>query len=126
MCRQAAQVTCGHKLTLMFPTPLIPVQAFTLYEEEISDSKTQVALIAQLVGTLERMRIFGEDNFTPLATKCALVSSKLLKKPDQCRGVCRCSHLFWSGHTVEKGGPVCAMREKRETVGVSTVNRGEC
>lgn len=46
-----------------------PLQAFTIYEEEITESKAQVDLIAELTATLERMRTFGEDNFTPLATK---------------------------------------------------------
>ena len=36
--------------------------------------------------------------------RCALASSKLLKKPDQCRGITGCSHLFWSAVTVESEG----------------------
>lgn len=79
-------------------------QAFLLYEEEISDSKAQISAIELLVGTLESLSCFGEDNYTPLGTKCALVSSKLVKKPDQARGVCLCCHLFWSGKTTESQG----------------------
>lgn len=81
-------------------------QAFLLYEEEISESKAQIAAITLIIGTLEAMTCFGEDNFTPLSTKCAISSSKLLKKPDQCRGVCMCSHVFWSGKTSEDEGEV--------------------
>lgn len=72
-------------------------QAFSLYEDEISDSKAQVAAITLIIGTLEQMSCFGEENAEPLKTQCALAASKLLKKPDQCRGVATCSHLFWSG-----------------------------
>lgn len=72
-------------------------QAFSLYEDEISDSKAQLAAITLIVGTLEQMSCFGEENAEPLRTQCALAASKLLKKPDQCRGVATCSHLFWSG-----------------------------
>ena len=43
------------------------------------------------------MACFSEENHEPLRTQCALAASKLLKKPDQCRGVSVCSHLFWSG-----------------------------
>lgn len=72
-------------------------QAFSLYEDEISDSKAQLAAISLIIGTLEQMSCFGEENHEPLRTQCALAASKLLKKPDQCRGVSTCSHLFWSG-----------------------------
>ena len=76
---------------------LLLTQAFTLYEDEISDSKAQLAAITLIIGTFERMKCFGEENHEPLRTQCALAASKLLKKPDQCRGVAVCSHLFWSG-----------------------------
>ncbi|XP_033755226.1 vacuolar protein sorting-associated protein 35-like [Pecten maximus] len=81
-------------------------QAFSLYEDEISDSKAQLAAITLIIGTLEQMACFGEENHEPLRTQCALAASKLLKKPDQCRGVMTCSHLFWSGKTSTSDGPV--------------------
>ncbi|XP_046683353.1 vacuolar protein sorting-associated protein 35 isoform X3 [Homalodisca vitripennis] len=74
-------------------------QAFSLYEDEISDSKSQLAAITLLVASFERMSCFGEENAEPVRTQCALAASKLLKKPDQCRGVATCCHLFWSGKT---------------------------
>lgn len=75
-------------------------QAFSLYEDEISDSKAQLAAITLIVGTLEQISCFSEENAEPLRTQCALAASKLLKKPDQCRGVATCSHLFWSGKSL--------------------------
>ncbi|KAL1115285.1 hypothetical protein AAG570_007316 [Ranatra chinensis] len=72
-------------------------QAFTLYEDEICDSKSQLGAITLIVGTFERLACFSEENSEPVMTQCALAASKLLKKPDQCRGVCVCAHLFWSG-----------------------------
>ncbi|KAL7978919.1 hypothetical protein Chor_013408 [Crotalus horridus] len=62
-------------------------QAFSLYEDEISDSKAQLAAITLIIGTFERMKCFGEENHEPLRTQCALAASKLLKKPDQCRAL---------------------------------------
>ena len=50
------------------------------------------------------MTCFSEENHNPLRTQCALAASKLLKKPDQCRGVQVCSHLFWSGKTSTNNG----------------------
>merc|ERR1712223_436873 len=79
-------------------------QAFSLYEDEISDSRAQLAAITLMIGTLEQMKCFSEENHDPLRTQCALAASKLLKKPDQCRGVQVCSHLFWSGKTKTNNG----------------------
>ncbi|KAJ8340134.1 hypothetical protein SKAU_G00347670 [Synaphobranchus kaupii] len=79
-------------------------QAFSLYEDEISDSKAQLAAITLIIGTFERTRCFGEENHGPLRTQCALAASKLLKKPDQCRAVSTCAHLFWSGCSTDYNG----------------------
>jgi len=79
-------------------------QAFSLYEDEISDSRAQMAAISLMIGTLEQTTCFSEENHDPLRTQCALAASKLLKKPDQCRGVMVCSHLFWTGKTKTNGG----------------------
>ncbi|KAK3710863.1 retromer complex subunit Vps35 [Vermiconidia calcicola] len=76
-------------------------QAFTIYEESISDSRSQFQAICIISGALagcsER---FGQENYDTLITKTALHGSKLLKKPDQCRAVYLASHLWWA---VEKG-----------------------
>ncbi|WJZ86231.1 hypothetical protein VitviT2T_005710 [Vitis vinifera] len=70
-------------------------QAYILYEEEIADSKAQVTALHLIVGTLQRMHVFGVENRDTLTHKATGYSAKLLKKPDQCRAVYACSHLFW-------------------------------
>ncbi|XP_019177439.1 PREDICTED: vacuolar protein sorting-associated protein 35A-like [Ipomoea nil] len=70
-------------------------QAYILYEEEISDSRAQVTAIHLIIGTLQRMHVFGIENRDALTHKATGYSAKLLKKPDQCRAVYACSHLFW-------------------------------
>ncbi|KAF5753058.1 hypothetical protein HS088_TW01G00976 [Tripterygium wilfordii] len=70
-------------------------QAYILYEEEISDSKAQVTTLHLIIGTLQRMHVFGVENRDTLTHKATGYSAKLLKKPDQCRAVYACSHLFW-------------------------------
>ncbi|CAI9786528.1 unnamed protein product [Fraxinus pennsylvanica] len=70
-------------------------QAFVLYEEEVADSKAQVTAIHLIIGTLQRMNVFGVENRDTLTHKATGYSAKLLKKPDQCRAVYACSHLFW-------------------------------
>lgn len=86
-------------------------QAFSLYEDEISDSKSQLAAITLIIATCEQMTCFSEENAEPLRTNCALAASKLLKKPDQCRGVVTCASLFWSG---KKAGE--EMRDEKRTL----------
>ncbi|ORX91800.1 vacuolar protein sorting-associated protein 35 [Basidiobolus meristosporus CBS 931.73] len=71
------------------------VQAFSVYEESISESKAQFQAILLIVGTLQTSRGFKPEEYDTLITKCVLHSGKLLKKPDQCRAVYHCSHLFW-------------------------------
>lgn len=77
-------------------------QAFLIYEEQISDSQAQLSALHLIIGSLQVLSVFGEENYDTLITKSALHASKLLKKPDQCRAVYMCSHLFWSTST-EKG-----------------------
>ncbi|CAG7838063.1 unnamed protein product [Allacma fusca] len=79
-------------------------QAFSLYEDEISDSKAQLAAITLIIATFEQMGCFGEENHEPLRKQYPLAAAKLLKKPDQCRAVGTCSHLFWSGKSTASGG----------------------
>ena len=71
-------------------------QAFTIYEEGISDSKAQFQAVCVIAGALHSTRGFSKENYDTLITKCALHGSKLLKKPDQCRAVYLASHLWWA------------------------------
>ncbi|KAG0370282.1 Vacuolar protein sorting-associated protein 35 [Gamsiella multidivaricata] len=79
------------------------VQAFTIYEESISESKAQFQAITLMVGTLQTTSCFNVDHYDTLITKCALHGAKLLKKPDQCRAVYTCSHLWWGTMIVAQG-----------------------
>jgi vacuolar protein sorting-associated protein 35 len=71
-------------------------QAFTIYEEAISDSRAQFQAVCVIAGALHGTRGFTKENYDTLITKCALHGSKLLKKPDQCRAVYLASHLWWA------------------------------
>ncbi|KAI9704319.1 MAG: Vacuolar protein sorting-associated protein 35 [Candelina mexicana] len=71
-------------------------QAFTIYEEAISDSRAQFQAVCVFASALHGTRNFNKENYDTLITKCALHGSKLLKKPDQCRAVYLASHLWWA------------------------------
>lgn len=77
-------------------------QAFILYEDELTDSKAQVRALVSMAGTLLSCEGFDPADYDALATKTAQYAAKLLKKPDQCRMVTLCSHLFWSPDEVSK------------------------
>ncbi|WFD36198.1 retromer complex subunit Vps35 [Malassezia cuniculi] len=71
------------------------VQAFTVYEESISESRAQLQAIGLIISTLFRARVFVPDNYDTLITKAALHGAKLLKKPHQSAAVMMASHLWW-------------------------------
>jgi vacuolar protein sorting-associated protein 35 len=78
-------------------------QAFTPYEESISDSKAQFQAVCVIASSLHQTRNFGKENYDTLITKCAQHASKLLRKPDQCRAVYLASHLWWATPVVGNG-----------------------
>ncbi|EER44985.1 vacuolar sorting protein [Histoplasma capsulatum H143] len=77
-------------------------QAFTIYEDSISDSRAQFQAVCILASALHGTRGFGKENYDTLITKAALHGSKLLKKPDQCRAVYLASHLWWAVENQQK------------------------
>jgi len=82
------------------------VEAFTVYEEGISESRAQLQAITLVIGTLQGARVFCADNYDTLITKAALHGAKLLKKPHQASAVHLASHMWWqeaSTSAPEKG-----------------------
>ncbi|GKZ00686.1 hypothetical protein MPSEU_001020700 [Mayamaea pseudoterrestris] len=71
-------------------------QAFSQYEDSISDGKAQHRCIKLMIGTLLASRRFSKDEYERLITKVAQYSAKLLKKNDQCELVAQCALLFYS------------------------------
>lgn len=78
-------------------------QAFTVYEEAVSDSKAQFQAVCVIASALHQTRNFGKENYDTLITKCAQHASKLLRKPDQCRAVYLASHLWWANPIAANG-----------------------
>jgi vacuolar protein sorting-associated protein 35 len=90
-CGQSADQTGFGEVAYEFFT-----QAFTVYEEAVSDSKAQFQAVCAIASTLHQTRNFGKEEYDTLITKCAQHASKLLRKPDQCRAVYLASHLWWA------------------------------
>ncbi|GJJ13833.1 hypothetical protein Clacol_008090 [Clathrus columnatus] len=70
-------------------------QAFSVYEESISESRAQLQAIALIIKTLHRATVFSPDNYDTLVTQAARHGSRLLKKSHQATAVHLASHLWW-------------------------------
>ena len=70
-------------------------QAFTRYEDSITDSKAQYRCIRLMIGTLLASRKFSKEEYEGLITRVTQFSAKVLKKNDQCELVTRCALLFY-------------------------------
>jgi len=88
-------------------------EALLLYECEVTDSKAQVRAVTSMAGTIINCKRLSGEDYEALITKIAQYSNKLLKKPDQCRMVTLCSHLFWP----DSGKPLEIEGEEREGEG---------
>ncbi|KAK3323836.1 vacuolar protein sorting-associated protein 35 [Cercophora scortea] len=97
-CGQTADMTGFEEVAYEFFA-----QAFTVYEEAVSDSKAQFQAVCVISSALHRTRNFGKENYDTLITKCAQHASKLLRKPDQCRAVYLASHLWWATPIASNG-----------------------
>lgn len=95
-----------------------------LWADEMSwrgeSRSSQVHMIALLCAHTQTERENEENNNPPSPTtqnslsflylsicdrtKCAVAASRLLKKPDQCRCVVNCAHLFWSSKMCDTEG----------------------
>jgi len=70
-------------------------QAFSLYEEAISDTRAQQRCIRLVIGTLLSSRALSKDDYERFITKTAQFAAKVVKKPDQCQLVALCAYLFY-------------------------------
>lgn len=90
------------------------VQAFTVYEDSISESRAQLQAITLIISTLSGAKVFGVDNYDTLITKAALHGAKLLKKSHQASAVGLASHLWWQEVPPSAGSETDATEEKSE------------
>ena len=66
-----------------------------LFETEVETEKAKVRALIDMIGTLLNCTNFTSEDYDIITNKLCLYSAKRLKKPDQCRMVTLCSHLFW-------------------------------
>ncbi|ORX71404.1 vacuolar protein sorting-associated protein 35 [Linderina pennispora] len=71
------------------------VQAFTIYEQHVTESRAQSQALVLIVGALHATRNLTAENYDTLAAKCAQHGARLLRRPDQAHVACACAHLWW-------------------------------
>ncbi|KAL0950492.1 hypothetical protein HGRIS_007303 [Hohenbuehelia grisea] len=109
------------------------VQAFSVYEDSISESRAQLQAITLIIGTLMGAKFFGIDNYDTLITKAALHGAKLLKKSHQATAVGLASHLWWQEASANAeddrddavGAQVAPVSAERDILGTSDGEQGE-
>lgn len=79
-------------------------QAFSIYEEEIVESKQQLAFLLLMIGSLKEINFKQEENLNPLRSQCSLNSSKLVKKSDQVKAILNSTVLFFNDNLLESNG----------------------
>jgi vacuolar protein sorting-associated protein 35 len=73
-----------------------------LYEEQGGDTRAQCASLALLIGTLEKVTCFAEENHSTLRQSLTQAATRLVKRPDQVRTLLVCTHLFWSAQRINE------------------------
>lgn len=69
-------------------------QAMGVFEE--AQDKVQAEAIFTLVGTMTQLLCLENENYDNICTKIVQHSARILKKPQSCRAVMTCCHLFWN------------------------------
>uniref|UniRef100_A0A0N4ZA51 Vacuolar protein sorting-associated protein 35 n=1 Tax=Parastrongyloides trichosuri TaxID=131310 RepID=A0A0N4ZA51_PARTI len=82
-------------------------KAFSLFEEDISDSKEQQDALYLLIGTIGHISCLSEENHAPLRNQCFLAVNKMLRKPDQAKMICSVASLYWEAKITEDGEVKC-------------------
>lgn len=101
------------------------VQAFSVYEDSISESRAQLAAITLIISTLQGARVFNVDGYETLITKAALHGARLLKKQHQATAVHAASHLWWQEPVEEDGDADGTAPKESEKAALSPKEDGE-
>jgi vacuolar protein sorting-associated protein 35 len=69
--------------------------AMTLYEDKITDPKSQCRCITSFSGSILALKSVNKENYESLITRTAQFAAKIVLKPEQCQLVALCAHLFY-------------------------------
>jgi vacuolar protein sorting-associated protein 35 len=69
--------------------------AYTIFEDEISETDAKVISLNLITTTLFNLTCFGAENFDTLCANCISYSGKLLKKNLQVEAITTSSHLYY-------------------------------
>ena len=88
--------------------------AFTLYREELADSRTKFTMLNLFAGTFATLKCFSESTYVAMANNVTQMAAKMLRKQDQCLALAACTHLFWNEHAQQENSvSKCLKRSAR-------------
>jgi vacuolar protein sorting-associated protein 35 len=88
--------------------------AFTLYREELADSRTKFTMLNLFAGTFATLKCFSESTYIAMANNVTQMAAKMLRKQDQCLALAACTHLFWNEHAQQENSvSKCLKRSAR-------------
>jgi vacuolar protein sorting-associated protein 35 len=81
------------------------MQAFTLFEEGVSDQRSRVTSLQSILSALHACHVFGAEHRDTLTLNAAGYAARLLRKSDQVKALCTAARLSWQvgGSSVQSG-----------------------
>ncbi|GLI69968.1 hypothetical protein VaNZ11_014715 [Volvox africanus] len=70
-------------------------EALILYDEALSDQRTRAAALYDIIGYLQRCRVFGPESRDSLTSAVTSACMRLLSRREQCRALCAAAFLWW-------------------------------
>ncbi|TPX35519.1 hypothetical protein SmJEL517_g02033 [Synchytrium microbalum] len=76
-------------------------EAFGIYEQYVSDSKSQLVAIRLLAGTMQKITHLADDARETLSVKMMVSAARLIRRSEQCRAMLAVSHIFYTDAVAE-------------------------
>ncbi|GIL81964.1 hypothetical protein Vretimale_1517 [Volvox reticuliferus] len=70
-------------------------EALTLYDEALPDQRTRATALYDIIGYLQRCRVFGPEARDSLTSAVTSACMRLLSRREQCRALCAAAFLWW-------------------------------
>ncbi|TPX47570.1 hypothetical protein SeMB42_g02102 [Synchytrium endobioticum] len=76
------------------PCQLFLTQALGIYEQYVSDSKSQLVAIRLLAGTIQKTTHVAHEARETLSAKLMVCAARLIRRSEQCRAMLAVAHIF--------------------------------
>ncbi|KAG2449014.1 hypothetical protein HYH02_005768 [Chlamydomonas schloesseri] len=70
-------------------------EAISLYDEALPDQRTRATGLFDIIGGLQRCRVFGPEHRDALTSAATAACMRLVARREQCRALCAAAWLWW-------------------------------